>query len=170
MPERCRFSAIVPRRSLKNKEKKLDTLLTEAGLGHIFVISNFCHKQLLTSTRGKPTVIDLCGIRKIQTALRHFEDTLRNETGLSLNDAMCLCAVSKGIQEPGSIAREMELSPSRLTRILDALETRSLVERKTADGDRRSVLVTLTPSGREVLNTYECANLDIPDVLAATHT
>lgn len=115
-------------------------------------------------------MIDLCGIRKIQTALRHFEDTLKDETGLSLNDAMCLCAISKGIQEPGSIAREMELSPSRLTRILDALESRSLVERKTADSDRRSVLVTLTYAGREVLGKYECADLDIPEILAVAHT
>lgn len=42
MPEKCRFYAIKPRGFHHNKEKKLDTVLTEVLEGHIFVISNFC--------------------------------------------------------------------------------------------------------------------------------
>lgn len=110
-------------------------------------------------------MIDLCAIRKIQTALRQFEDQLRVETGLSLNDALCLCAIDKGINEPGQIAREMELSPSRLTRILDALEGRNLVERRIADGDRRNISVRLTYSGREMLGKYHCSGIELPEAL-----
>lgn len=113
-------------------------------------------------------MVDLCALRKIQTALKQYEDQLRDDTGLSLNEALCLCSVSRGFQEPGLIAREMELSPSRLTRILDALEERRLVERKMGDGDRRSVSVNLTYSGRELLMKYKCSDSNIPDALAFT--
>jgi DNA-binding MarR family transcriptional regulator len=113
-------------------------------------------------------MIDLCSIRKIQTALKRFEDGLKAETGLSLNDALCLCSISKGIQEPGLLARELELSPSRLTRILDALEGRKLIVRELSNTDRRSLSVLLTKSGEKMVNTYKCSGIEIPEDLAFT--
>ncbi len=113
-------------------------------------------------------MLDLCAIRKIQTAIRRFEDTLRAETGLSLNDAICLCAVHRGVFEPGSLARELELSPSRLTRVLDDLESRKLIERKLSNEDRRSITVSLTESGSDLIERYSCTDLEIPKDLAFT--
>jgi len=113
-------------------------------------------------------MIDLCSIRKIQSALKRFEETLKAETGLSLNDALCLCSISKGIQEPGLLARELELSPSRLTRILDALEDRKFIQRKLSDADRRSISVLLTRQGEKIVNTYKCTGLEVPDELLFT--
>ena len=39
-------------------------------------------------------MIDLCAIRRLQTALRTFEEELKAKTGLSFNDALLLCAVN----------------------------------------------------------------------------
>ncbi len=114
------------------------------------------------------TVIDLCEIRKLQTALRSFENELKNKTSLSLNDALCLCSISQGVSEPGQLARELQLSPSRLTRILDALEKRKYVERQTASGDRRGVLVSLTVKGKKTIKEYSCAGLEVPAELLHT--
>lgn len=111
-------------------------------------------------------MIDLCALRKIQSALKQYEEQLRADTGLSLNEALCLCSINRGFQEPGLIAREMDLSPSRLTRILDGLEEHLLVERKMGDGDRRNISVSLTYSGRELLMKYKCSEIDLPEVLA----
>ncbi len=113
-------------------------------------------------------MIDLCSIRKIQSALKRFEDNLKIETGLSLNDALCLCSIHKGIQEPGLLAKELDLSPSRLTRILDALEERKFIARKLSDEDRRSISVLLTKQGEKIINTYKCAGIEIPSELAFT--
>lgn len=113
-------------------------------------------------------MIDLCSIRKLQTAIKLFEDTLREETGLSLNEAMCLCALYKGIAEPGMLARELELSPSRLTRILDALERRSFISRGRSEEDRRSVPVTLTKSGAKIVEKYRSSDIGLPEALAFT--
>lgn len=110
-------------------------------------------------------MLDLCSIRKIQSAIRRFEDDLKEKTGLSLNDAMCLCAVSQGMSEPGQIAKKLELSPSRATRVLDALESRSLVKRRLSDVDRRSIEVSLTDTGKRLVKKYRCADIPLPEEL-----
>ena len=64
----------------------------------------------------------------------------------------------EGLIEGGQ-ARVVELAnaagvtPPTATRILDALERRGIVERRPAPEDRRGVTVTLTPNGRELLDT-----------------
>jgi DNA-binding MarR family transcriptional regulator len=113
-------------------------------------------------------MIDLCAIRKLQTSLRAFEDQLKEQTGLSFNDALLLCAVNKGIVDPGGLARELELSPSRLTRVLDSLEQRGLVSRSLSDSDRRSLVVSLTSRGEQKVEHYSCSEIAIPEELAHT--
>ena len=111
-------------------------------------------------------MIDLCSVRKIQTALRRFEETLKEQTGLSLNDAMCLCAIEKGFTEPGKLADRLELSPSRLTRGLDSLEARKLITRTSSKDDRRGVVVSLANEGLRIIERYKCADVELPKELA----
>lgn len=113
-------------------------------------------------------MIDLCAIRRLQSSLRLLEEQLKKQTGLSFNDAMLLCAVNKGIQEPSALAHELELSPSRLTRILDSLEKRALVIRSLSQTDRRSLTVTLTDGGKQMVDNYACCTLEIPEELNLT--
>ena len=107
-------------------------------------------------------MIDLCAIRKLQISLRLFEEELKKETGLSFNDALLLCAVNKGVYEPSALAKELELSPSRLTRVLDSLENRKLIIRELSSSDRRSMKVSLSESGREMVENYSCSGITIP--------
>lgn len=113
-------------------------------------------------------MIDLCSIRKIQTALKRFEETLKEKTGLSLNDALCLCSIGKDIHEPGALSKQLELSPSRLTRILDTLDKRGYISRRISDTDRRNIWVDLTDKGTNIIEEYQCADIRIPDELAFT--
>jgi DNA-binding MarR family transcriptional regulator len=50
----------------------------------------------------------------------------------------------------GELARRMQLSSSRLTRILDGLVKKGLARREVSPRDRRVVEVTLTPEGEKV--------------------
>ncbi len=113
-------------------------------------------------------MIDLCAIRRIQTALRRFEQSLREQSGLTLNEAFCLCTLKRGVHEPGHIARELELSPSRLSRVLDALEQRNLVTRSISPEDRRNIAVSLTEAGTELVEKYQCSSIELPDELQFT--
>jgi MarR family transcriptional regulator, organic hydroperoxide resistance regulator len=51
----------------------------------------------------------------------------------------------------GQLARAAELNPASVTGMLDHLEREGIVNRRRSDRDRRSVLVSLTASGRELL-------------------
>ena len=113
-------------------------------------------------------MLNLCAIRRLQSDMRSFEERLKDETGLSFNDALLLCAVEKGIVEPSALAKELDLSPSRLTRVIDSLEGRSLVQRTLSITDRRSLVISLTEAGEELVLAYNCCELQIPEELAFT--
>jgi DNA-binding MarR family transcriptional regulator len=53
------------------------------------------------------------------------------------------------------LAEQAGIAPSTATRILDALERRSIVDRRQSSGDRRGVRITLTPAGRELLSNED---------------
>ena len=50
---------------------------------------------------------------------------------------------------PSKIAKKLGLSRARMSHILDALETKGYVMRRTDPSDRRRVLVSITESGRD---------------------
>ena len=106
---------------------------------------------------------DLCKIRRIMVDLRAFEDQLKAETGLSLNEALCICQMEQGVVEPGVLARELGLSPSRLSRIIDSLENRGLLMRTLSHQDRRNVTLTLTAQGSTQVAHLHCTKIPIPE-------
>jgi DNA-binding MarR family transcriptional regulator len=52
----------------------------------------------------------------------------------------------------GQLAKAAELNPASVTGMLDHLEREGIVTRRRSERDRRSVLVSLTESGREMLD------------------
>jgi MarR family transcriptional regulator, organic hydroperoxide resistance regulator len=57
----------------------------------------------------------------------------------------------------GELAKAAELSPASVTAMLDHLERDGIVSRRRADHDRRVVVVTLTDSGRSLLERKRTA-------------
>jgi len=58
----------------------------------------------------------------------------------------------KGEATAGELAKAAELSPASVSTMLDHLERDGIVERRRSDSDRRVVVVTLTESGRALLD------------------
>lgn len=58
---------------------------------------------------------------------------------------------------PSLVARELDLTPARVSNILAALEREGLVERVPSQSDRRRVEVSLTDKGRGVERTMKGA-------------
>ena len=74
--------------------------------------------------------------------------------GLSLNQFEVLTRLrrgGKGGLRMSDLASRVVLSPSGVTRAVDQLERKGLVERCVFEGDKRGYLATLTAEGRDLL-------------------
>ena len=72
-------------------------------------------------------------------------------------------AVLDGAGEPLSpteIARRLIVTTASVTSLLDTLERRGLVERRADPGDRRRLLVAITPPAQDLVRQY------VPEVVA----
>lgn len=102
-------------------------------------------------TDGADEADDLCSIRDIVREINKLEQRLRSVHGLTLNEALCLCCISKMLETPGECAVQMGLSPSRISRILNSLEKKELIERRPVADNRRSTALSLTEAGKSRL-------------------
>jgi DNA-binding MarR family transcriptional regulator len=72
-----------------------------------------------------------------------------------------------GPAAPGSLAGDEGVTSAAVAATLTSLENAGLVLRDRDPGDRRRVIVTITPAGRETLQARESASIDrIEAVLA----
>lgn len=78
------------------------------------------------------------------------------EHGLSRGEFGVLATLRRGGEPytlaPTALARWMMLSSAAMTNRVDRLEAAGLVERRPDPGDRRGVLVALTPDGKRVVD------------------
>ncbi len=69
---------------------------------------------------------------------------------LGFSQWLSLFLLSKGmVAHVGDLARALRMNSGGVTRLVDQLERRGLVERQRSSQDRRSVLLTLTSAGEQ---------------------
>lgn len=81
-----------------------------------------------------------------------IDAALRGSHELGLREMFVLAALDEGPQRPGTVAGALNLPPPSVTRAVEQLVARGLLDRRRGRHDRRRVDLTLTASGREVLN------------------
>lgn len=67
---------------------------------------------------------------------------------LTIAQVQCLRLLSRQPEQAGDLAKKLSMSSTSLTRVLERLETRNLVERTVDLHDRRRIWVRLTDTGR----------------------
>ena len=98
------------------------------------------------------------------------QERVAGNVGLTVAEFKLIrCVRSDTLVSAGELARRMQLSSSRLTRILDGMVRKNLVVRESASDDRRVVQVRLTEKGAELqhnLNSkYLQTHADIMELL-----
>jgi DNA-binding MarR family transcriptional regulator len=74
--------------------------------------------------------------------------TIAGEFGLTLGDMKTLLSLDPDRPRPmGALAEDWKCDASNVTWLVDRLEERGLVERRTSTADRRVKTVVLTPAG-----------------------
>jgi DNA-binding MarR family transcriptional regulator len=111
--------------------------------------------QVLTEQAVEPAVRAWTRLlRASATTARSLSAELQEEHGLTLNDYEALLVLSRAEDwrmKRVDLARNLMLTPSGVTRLLQGLEDAGLVERATCDTDLRVTYAQLTDAGREKL-------------------
>ncbi|MDH4847940.1 MarR family transcriptional regulator [Pseudomonas sp. BN605] len=65
--------------------------------------------------------------------------------------ALSLIGMEPGVTQ-SALAERLAISRAAMVKVIDALESRGFIERRAAEGDRRSYALNLTPEGHQELN------------------
>jgi DNA-binding MarR family transcriptional regulator len=93
-------------------------------------------------------------IRRLVRAEYLDSQKMSKQYGLTAPQSLVLrLLIKKGALSSADLSRQMYVTPSNITGIIDRLEKKGLVERIRQQGDRRVALITLTQSGHELGKT-----------------
>lgn len=110
----------------------------------------------------------LAVIGRLSRVTRQIEEALRinqRRFGLTPDEFDVLATLRRGGEpfemNPCNLGDSMMISSGTVTHRLDKLEKRGLVSRRPDPADRRSVLVSLTPEGRELQDRAMVSHLEL---------
>jgi DNA-binding MarR family transcriptional regulator len=88
-------------------------------------------------------------LRKIIKLVDIYSMRLKEKVGLSASQLSCLLVLDKaGPLSLSKLSKNVSLSPSMITGIVDQLEKKELVKRERSSSDRRVIQIQLTARGR----------------------
>ncbi len=101
----------------------------------------------------------LVALRRIVKTVDSHARALAQQSGLTPSQLVVLKDLAgKNGAKPSELARTTGLKQATISILLDRLQERRLVQRARGDADRRTVMVQITPEGRQTL-------ADAPDLL-----
>ncbi|MDQ2836064.1 MAG: MarR family transcriptional regulator [Actinomycetota bacterium] len=90
--------------------------------------------------------------------MRHVSQESLSRWDISPSHARVLSVLSRhGTMRLSEVAQHLRIAPRSTTEVVDALESRGLIERRPDPSDRRATLVVLTQAGAEIANEFKQA-------------
>ena len=91
----------------------------------------------------------ICKLKDIYKALYNFEKSFAENNGITINEGMLLCCLKDGNPKSANeLCDFMGLSNSRVSRVINSVETKGYILREMGTADRRQMIFSLTESGR----------------------
>ena len=109
----------------------------------------------------------LCSIRDLYLCIMRFESRFEELFGLSLNEGMLLCTLSRsdGSMTCGELAARLDLSSSNMSKVIKSAEKKELLSRRLGESDKRQMYFSLSAKGRAQLDAIDMRQLDVPECL-----
>ena len=108
----------------------------------------------------------LCRIRDLQRAVVQFEAAFERRYGISLNEGMTLCTLSKRPRIcPGELGELLGLTPSNTSKVVASIERKGYVSRVMGNHDKRHMYFSLTDEGRNLLDEMQRCTPCVPELL-----
>lgn len=90
---------------------------------------------------------NLCKIKDIYREIQLFEQKLKNDLNVTINEAMVLCSLYETTRCSGDVSTDTGISTSRTSRVLLSLEQKGYVIRNFCDKDKRKMMFELSTEG-----------------------
>lgn len=104
-------------------------------------------------------------MRDLMKSLSDLEVQLMESHGVTLNEAMALCAMGDECITASVISERTGLRPSHTSKVVSSLESKKYVIRKLGKQDKRQMYLSLSALGKECLAQIKGHAFDIPPML-----
>ena len=112
------------------------------------------------------TMEPLCRIRDILRSINDFESQFQEKHGISLNEGMLLCTISKmGRCSSGRIAEVLGITSSNASKVIVSAEKKGFIERIVGKEDRRQMHFTMTDKGHKKVESFKSDSREILSVI-----
>jgi DNA-binding MarR family transcriptional regulator len=109
------------------------------------------------------------GIARLRRALRRGARVADPGNTLAVAQLELLAALTEQPgSRPGQLARRLNMRANTVTTIVNALSSRGMLERVTADDDRRAVKLTVTEAGRQAVHSWQATNAAVLHLALST--
>ena len=112
--------------------------------------------------------MDVCSFSKLFDELKTTEQYLKSEYGLTFKESVLLCSIDAGYDEPAKLAGQLNLSPSRTSRLISSLEKKELSIRTSCTKDKRIINIKLSKKGKQLIKQIQNNELPFPSCLKET--
>nr|WP_297169155.1 winged helix DNA-binding protein [uncultured Dysgonomonas sp.] len=90
----------------------------------------------------------ICRLKDIYKALYNFEKEFADKNGITINEGMILCCLKDGKPKSANeLCEFIGLSNSRVSRVINTVETKGYIVREMGIVDKRQMIFTLSESG-----------------------
>lgn len=104
-------------------------------------------------------------MRDLFLSLSQLENNLIEAYGVTLNEAMLLCAIGDESVSAKTIIERIGLTPSHTSKVIKAVEEKGLIKRALGEKDKREMYFTLTRNAKNSLARIKQEGVDVPDLL-----
>jgi len=109
------------------------------------------------------------GIARLRRALRRGARVADPGNTLAVAQLELLAALADHPgARPGQLARLLNMRPNTVTTIVNALSARGMLDRVTAQDDRRAVTLTATEAGRQAVLAWQATNAAVVHLALST--
>ncbi|MEA4917631.1 MarR family winged helix-turn-helix transcriptional regulator [Proteiniphilum sp.] len=108
----------------------------------------------------------ICRLKDIYKALYSYEKQFAEETGITINEAALLCCLKDGKPKSANeLSDFIDLSGSRVSRIIHTMEEKGFILREIGSSDKRQMIFTLTAAGKNKIKEMGTFNVDVNSLM-----
>ncbi len=107
---------------------------------------------------------NICRLRRIFSTVYRLERDIKKKFGITANEIMVLCLLNAIKLSAGELSKEMGISESRMSKIIDSLEKKGYILREINKDDKRKMIFSITDKGKEKVREFAESDIEVPDI------